>query len=54
MRVFPSDCKCVYTRASVSKRMEIFPHLKDNFQEQLWGTSVNSNQAEGETKVASG
>lgn len=33
--------------------MEIFLHLKNNFQEQLLGTWVDSNQAEGDTKVAS-
>lgn len=54
MHVFPSVCKCAYARVSVSKRMEIFLHLKNNFQEQLLGTSFNSKQAEGETKVVRG
>lgn len=53
MHVFPSVCECVYARVSVSKRMEISLHLKNNFQEQLLGTSVNPNQAEAETKADS-
>lgn len=58
MHVFPSLSECVYGCVSVSKRMEIFPSFKNNFQEHFFlgggSTLANSNQAEEETKVATG